>query len=253
MNTKIKLAITAVALLGAAQVRAQINTGAGLYGDAAGTVDPNWTIAEISQNTPPPAGQLPGGTVAVSVAGAGVYQTANVGNAYLVPNNSVKGDGNPLFQSPAENNGPWVDNSSVSSWISYSTPFYAGPDMENEVLQYQTSFTAASTGLLPISYATDNVGTFYVTQDGGSAAVVSTDPSQFGSFTSFNLAVTAGVVYHVDLDVNNAPDANSNPTGADVQFGIIAVPEPTTVISGVLMLLPFGASTLRILRRRQVA
>ena len=125
--------------------------------------------------------------------------------------------------------------------------------MENEVLQYQTSFTAASTGLLPISYATDNVGTFYVTQDGGSAAVVSTDPSQFGSFTSFNLAVTAGVVYHVDLDVNNAPDANSNPTGADVQFGIIAVPEPTTVISGVLMLLPFGASTLRILRRRQVA
>jgi len=31
------------------------------------------------------------------------------------------------------------------------------------------------------------------------------------------------------------------------------VPEPATIISGVLMLLPFGASTLRILRRRQVA
>jgi hypothetical protein len=32
---------------------------------------------------------------------------------------------------------------------------------------------------------------------------------------------------------------------------VTAVPEPTTLISGVLMLLPFGASTLRILRRKQ--
>jgi hypothetical protein len=31
------------------------------------------------------------------------------------------------------------------------------------------------------------------------------------------------------------------------------VPEPTTIISGVLMLLPFGASTLRILRRNRAA
>jgi hypothetical protein len=34
---------------------------------------------------------------------------------------------------------------------------------------------------------------------------------------------------------------------------LTAVPEPTTLISGALLLLPFGASTLRILRRRQVA
>ena len=31
------------------------------------------------------------------------------------------------------------------------------------------------------------------------------------------------------------------------------VPEPTTIISGALLLLPFGASTLRILRKKQVA
>ena len=34
---------------------------------------------------------------------------------------------------------------------------------------------------------------------------------------------------------------------------ISAVPEPTTVISGVLMLLPFGTSTLRILRKKVTA
>jgi len=32
-----------------------------------------------------------------------------------------------------------------------------------------------------------------------------------------------------------------------------AVPEPTTMIAGALLLLPFGASTLRILRKRQTA
>jgi hypothetical protein len=34
---------------------------------------------------------------------------------------------------------------------------------------------------------------------------------------------------------------------------LTAVPEPTTIISGALMLLPFGASTLRILRRKVIA
>jgi hypothetical protein len=34
---------------------------------------------------------------------------------------------------------------------------------------------------------------------------------------------------------------------------VTAVPEPTTLISGALLLLPFGASTLRILRKRQGA
>lgn len=36
-------------------------------------------------------------------------------------------------------------------------------------------------------------------------------------------------------------------------FAFAPVPEPTTIISAALMLLPFGASTLRILRRKQVA
>ena len=35
--------------------------------------------------------------------------------------------------------------------------------------------------------------------------------------------------------------------------GVVPVPEPTTVIAGALLLLPFGASTLRILRKNRVA
>ena len=39
-----------------------------------------------------------------------------------------------------------------------------------------------------------------------------------------------------------------NPTYQDLL--IQAVPEPTTMIAGALLLLPFGASTIRVLRRR---
>jgi hypothetical protein len=31
------------------------------------------------------------------------------------------------------------------------------------------------------------------------------------------------------------------------------VPEPTTMVAGALLLLPFGASTLRMLRKKQTA
>jgi hypothetical protein len=33
----------------------------------------------------------------------------------------------------------------------------------------------------------------------------------------------------------------------------MVVPEPTTMIAGALLLLPFGASTLRILRKNRTA
>jgi hypothetical protein len=48
-------------------------------------------------------------------------------------------------------------------------------------------------------------------------------------------------VVALDLGVSSAP--------AQDQLAIIAVPEPTTVVAGALLLLPFGASVLRILRK----
>jgi len=41
--------------------------------------------------------------------------------------------------------------------------------------------------------------------------------------------------------------------GANFQYEVSAVPEPTTMIAGALLLLHFGASTLRILRKKQTA
>jgi hypothetical protein len=41
--------------------------------------------------------------------------------------------------------------------------------------------------------------------------------------------------------------------GPNLSFSISTVPEPTTMIAGALLLLPFGASTLRILRKNRTA
>jgi hypothetical protein len=42
-------------------------------------------------------------------------------------------------------------------------------------------------------------------------------------------------------------------TQYDFDFQSVVVPEASTIIAGVLLVLPFGASTLRILRRNRMA
>jgi hypothetical protein len=42
-------------------------------------------------------------------------------------------------------------------------------------------------------------------------------------------------------------------TAQELFIGVTPVPEPTTIIAGALLLLPFGASTLRALRRNRAA
>src|ERR1019366_8356112 len=65
-----------------------LNTGAGLYGAADGTVDPNWTVSLLSGTAP----------VALN------------GKTYLVPNNTVAN------VDPFKTH--WLVNSVSSSWIS---------------------------------------------------------------------------------------------------------------------------------------
>jgi hypothetical protein len=45
----------------------------------------------------------------------------------------------------------------------------------------------------------------------------------------------------------------ANAANQEVFFGVTPVPEPTTMIAGALLLLPFGASTLRFLRKNRTA
>jgi hypothetical protein len=81
---------------------------------------------------------------------------------------------------------------------------------------------------------------------------------------------SGGTLLAGPLDSHNGSDVSASITGAPSSIYVAesvtivggrlnnfantytVVPEPTTMIAGALLLLPFGASTLRILRRRTV-
>jgi hypothetical protein len=69
------------------------------------------------------------------------------------------------------------------------------------------------------------------------------------------LVVPPQTTLHVIKDLsftifNGTPGNPSFVSVSSVQQSFHQVPEPTTIIAGALLLLPFGASTLRILRKR---
>jgi hypothetical protein len=57
----------------------------------------------------------------------------------------------------------------------------------------------------------------------------------------------------VPLVSNGSGGWNVATTTQEMLFSITAVPEPTTMIAGALLLLPFGASTLRFVRKNRTA
>ncbi len=70
--------------------------------------------------------------------------------------------------------------------------------------------------------------------------------------SDFDYATAAGV--RVGAKVQGIPGGLSGEIGAyDKTDEIPVVPEPATIVAGALLLLPFGASTLRILRKKHTA
>lgn len=97
-------------------------------------------------------------------------------------------------------------------------------------------------GLTPSQVLINYTGTSAAGASGGSAGT-----AIFGTFlapnanVNFNAAAT--VIY------GSLISASVNLSSGITILGIPFVPEPSTVMSGVLLLLPLGASTLRILRK----
>jgi hypothetical protein len=99
----------------------------------------------------------------------------------------------------------------------------------------------ANTGLLRVNYWND-----YLSLDAGSTVSFIVQGYKV-DVTPLGLAEVGGS----DFDGGN-PWAQPN-RDVMARFDVTAVPEPTTMIAGALLLLPFGASTLRMLRKRQAA
>jgi hypothetical protein len=88
-------------------------------------------------------------------------------------------------------------------------------------------------------------GTLTVTLNGALAQVV-TVPSN-SAYTEYNLNATANIVSS-QLVLDWGSIGNSGAI-LDVDNVSVAVPEPTTMVAGALMLLPFAASTLRLRKK----
>jgi len=105
-----------------------------------------------------------------------------------------------------------------------------------------TSSLGGSPVLIPINYISDNAfngGEFQNAEDIG-FSFIGFDPSQVATY-DFNLTAmdtSGGILNSVDMTVHN---------------GTAAVPEPSTYVSGALLLLPFGLSTLRMVRKSRKA
>lgn len=140
----------------------------------------------------------------------------------------------------------WINNDPTSSWITYSEPLYTGGDTTRDYT-YQLAFMGA--GNYQVRWLSDNNSTLYL--DGVEVGTRSPGTS-YSTFNSWNawtpLNVAAGN-HLLEVVVRNVGQDSGNPTGMRFE----AVPEPGTVIAGALLLLPFGASAVRILRKNRVA
>jgi hypothetical protein len=90
-------------------------------------------------------------------------------------------------------------------------------------------------------------GQLNVTLDGLTTINVTTLSTMYQEFTYTLTPTAAGL-----LSFQAATGSTSKRVELD-DVSLTAVPEPTTMIAGALLLLPFGASTLRMLRKNRSA
>jgi len=142
----------------------------------------------------------------------------------------------------------------LGQWITPLDPSTGQPSQQVGLWTYTE--TIVGKGSMSGSFASDNGSELLVNGN-----VVLQSPSwEYGPYGDYQSllpfsAALPNAVNTIEWEVYNPPWSTFNPTSLIVvgTATVSAVPEPTTIISGVLMLLPFGASTLRILRRNRAA
>jgi len=120
---------------------------------------------------------------------------------------------------------------------------------------YTYTRTIDGIGFLSGEFASDNGGELLVN---GVVAMhtpgwENTTSGDYESFTSFSDISLNQAVNTIEFEVYNPSWSSYNPTGLLVSGTFTPVPEPTTVVAGAMLLLPFGMSTLRMFRKSRMA
>jgi hypothetical protein len=200
-----------------------------------------------------------GGEFTAVTSGLGTFQTFCIeygeefspGSLYDYKQNTGAVAGGPGWNAIDPNTGLPMDNISIGTAWLYSQ-FRAGT-----LANYFTGTRQANAGALQdaIWYLEGETTTLaYNGADGTYYYNLAKLNAGSGSLSDTQvMADSLGAYGVIALNLftggNDTPD---NP-GSRAQDQLAIVPEPTTMIAGALLLLPFGASTLRILRKRQTA
>jgi hypothetical protein len=232
-----KMIVVAGALGLAAQAQAALTITATINGSPeAGTS--LLSFGSLPNNGANGASDSTGGTVggvAVSFspdAGAVLGSVANVNAAPWVGGSGGAADANVYLTSGSEG-GP---STGAAATLTFSSPqtylglLWGSVDSYNTLSFYNGSTLVATVGGQDVLNA--NSGITASAQGFGGTAYVNID-----GIPAFTSVVATSSQYAFEFD--------------NVAYS--AVPEPSTMISGALLLLPFGASTLRILRKNRAA
>jgi hypothetical protein len=169
---------------------------------------------------------------------------------YIINAGAVRGGGGANTIDP--HTGMTMDNISIGTAWLYSQ-FRAGTlTLDNGGGSYFDGNRQANAGELQqaiwfLEGESEGVDNGYVTlaetKTGNTGSLAGVEADSHGEFGVVVLNLYNGPAYQTV----SAPNGTQYEVNQDM---LAIVPEPSTVISGVLMLLPFGASTLRIMRRK---
>jgi hypothetical protein len=215
--------------------------------------------------TPSHATMIQYGLYDTGVDGSGNSLAGGITDTHWSLNGGAAVVVNPGFLIP-----PWVVYSpanGLSRWISVDSSGGNG-NLPISVQTFTTSFTLSGLANVTLSglWASDNASDLVLNGNLIGSIPFGTNPKySFGQYTAFAASTQSyfnlnGLNTLVIVDYNG--DANQQAGNPGGWFGVRAesltitgtpVPEPTTIIAGALLLLPFGASTLRILRKNRTA
>jgi hypothetical protein len=146
------------------------------------------------------------------------YDPASAGTVSINGSNPFKGSFNAVITAPAND----------------ASAFLAQNVFPTSGIGYTINFEIADPGA---------AGTLTVLLGGASAGSIAVAGGS--AYTEYNLNVTASTAPFLYF-VWSSPTVG---TALDIDNVSVAVPEPTTMVAGALMLLPFAASTLRLRKK----
>jgi hypothetical protein len=159
---------------------------------------------------------------------------------------------------------PWVDYSpgnGDSRWISVNSGGGNDASVVDHIFTTTFTLTGLANATLSGKWASDNAGDLYLNGQLISTILFGAPGSySFEHYTGFSTAVNDGLNTLVFIDHNGAFEQPDGVPGGP--FGIRAenltitgtpVPEASTVFAGAMMLLPFGLSAARIMRKNRMA